>query len=193
MKNKHLLIFCFFHLFPSIYFSQFNPLSYNNLEIAILNKDSVFHLDLSKQKLKQIPKEVFEFKNLKILYLNKNKLDEIPKEISKLKQLQKIELSKNNFTVFPIYITQIKSLKTLIINKNKITNIPKEISNLINLEKLDLWSNEIKNIPNEISSLKKLEELDLRVIQFNEEEQKRVIELLPNTKVHFSKSCNCGY
>lgn len=55
-----------------------------------------------------------------------------------------------------------------------------------------MWSNELIEIPDEISHLTLLRELDLRVIQFTDREKKRISVLLPNTKIYFSNSCNCG-
>ena len=70
--------------------------------------------------------------------------------------------------------------------------IPSEIKRIKSLKKLDLWSNELSEIPNEISELTNLKELDLRVIQFSDKDIERIISLLPNTKIYFSNSCNCG-
>ena len=84
-------------------------------------------------------------------------------------------------------------MKVLVINRNEIDSIPDEISQLQQLEKLDVWSNEIEHITNKIRELKKLKEFDLRVIQFSEDEQRRIHSLLPNCEIHFSNSCNCGY
>jgi Leucine-rich repeat (LRR) protein len=120
-------------------------------------------------------------------------LTAISSKISYLNNLEHLELSRNNFSKFPEEITELSRLETLIISRNTIENLPKSISKLKELKKLDLWSNEIEKIPFEITELKKLKELDLRVIQFNDEEQQMVLDLLPNTKVYFSKSCNCGY
>ena len=47
-------------------------------------------------------------------------------------------------------------------------------------------------IPDEIGELKEtLKVFDLQNIQFNTEEQKRIHELLPKTKVTMPPSCNC--
>ena len=78
-------------------------------------------------------------------------------------------------------------------NRNHIKNIPNEIENLNQLEKMDLWSNEINYISDNISKLISLKELDLRVIMFSDKEKQRIAKLLPNCKIHFSNSCNCGY
>ncbi len=49
-------------------------------------------------------------------------------------------------------------------------------------------------LPPEIESLSEtLKEIDMRVILMSPEEHKKIKELLPQTKIHFSKSCNCGF
>jgi hypothetical protein len=54
-----------------------------------------------------------------------------------------------------------------------------------------MWDNEVSEIPDEIGSLSKLKVFELRGILFTEEEQTRVKNLLSNTQVLFSPSCNC--
>jgi Leucine-rich repeat (LRR) protein len=66
------------------------------------------------------------------------------------------------------------------------------IKNLQKLEYLDMWSNNLNSFPESLNELKKLKEFDLRVIQFTKGEKDRIITLLPDTKIHFSSSCNCG-
>ena len=61
----------------------------------------------------------------------------------------------------------------------------------MNLEELQLCDNEIDYIPDEIHNCGTLKVLELRGILFTDEAQKRIIELLPYTKVYFSPSCNC--
>ena len=66
------------------------------------------------------------------------------------------------------------------------------IKNLQKLEYLDMWSNNLGSFPESLNDLKALKEFDLRVIQFTTEEKERIKNLLPNAKIHFSASCNCG-
>ena len=56
-----------------------------------------------------------------------------------------------------------------------------------------MWSNNLQHISENIKFLTKLKELDLRVIIFSNEEKDRIQSLIPNAKVYFSNSCNCGY
>ncbi len=162
------------------------------LESAMKNPDSVFVLILKRERLKEFPMEIFEFVNLEELDLSKNKIETIPKEISGLKNLQIFNISKNKLTRIPPEIGSLTKLKELIIFQNEIPFLPPEIGLLTDLEFLDLWGNEIGRLPVEISRLRKLATLDLRVIEINDDEQKTMKDLLPNTKIHFSRSCNCG-
>ena len=98
-------------------------------------------------------------------------------------------LKEKNLELLRKYV----NLKKLIINQNYISNISESINNLKKLEYLDMWSNELSVIPESIKELTELKELDLRVIMFSKKEQERIQKLLPNTKVYFSNSCNCGY
>jgi len=165
---------------------------YTTLHEALKNPEIVYKLDLSKKKLKTIPKEVFTLYNLQVLNLSKNKIEIIPEDIGNLTNLQILNISANKISKLPYTIGNLTNLKELIVNRNIITELPPEIGNLINLEKLDLWSNEIDQLPYEISRLKdNLKVLDMRVILINAEKQKAILELLPETFVYFSKSCNC--
>jgi len=165
---------------------------YSSLEKAMRNPDNVYILDLSKTKLKEFPQEILSFKNLNKLDLSKNRIAVIPEGIANLKHLQELNLGKNKLEAFPGDIVELVDLKRLILNQNNIDGIPYMIKNLQKLEYLDMWSNNLSKFPESLSELKNLKELDLRVIQFTDEEKAKITSLLPNTKIHFSASCNCG-
>lgn len=163
-----------------------------SLAEALKNPEKAYRLDLSKQKIRVLPDTLFSLYNLQELKLVKNKLQSIPSGIGNLTNLQKLDVSKNNLSDFPATLGNLTNLKELIANQNYIYKLPPEIGNLINLEKLDLWSNIIDVFPDEISRLKdNLKILDLRVVLINEEKQQVIADLLPNTLIYFSKSCNC--
>lgn len=165
---------------------------YTSISEALKNPLKVYRLDLSKQKLHTIPKEVFVLYNLQELNLAKNKIQSIPQEISSLVNLQKLNVSRNDLVELPATIGFLTNLTELVANQNDIYKLPKEIGNLTNLEKLDLWSTAIDVFPEEISKLKEtLKTLDLRVVLINENKQKVIVGLLPTTNIYFSKSCNC--
>lgn len=165
---------------------------FKSIAEALKSPEKVYRIDLSKQKLRDLPDTLFSFFYLQELNISKNKLQSISPKIGNLTNLQKLDVSRNNLSIFPSAIGNLTNLSELIANQNYIYKLPAEIGNLINLEKLDLWSNIIDEFPEEISRLKdNLKVLDLRVVLINEEKQQQIADLLPNTRIFFSKSCNC--
>lgn len=166
---------------------------YTSLEEALAApRDSVYSLKL-KDRLKVVPKEVFtEFPNLQLLDLSKNRLKELPSELGLLKNLKKLILYKNKLEALPPEIGQLEDLRELIINQNELETLPNEIGNLKKLRYIDMWSNNITHLPPSMEEMYALEEVDLRVIVMTETEQENIKLLLPNTTVHMDQHCNCG-
>jgi Leucine-rich repeat (LRR) protein len=158
------------------------------------NPDEVYKLSLKKMKLSELPQEILAFKNLNALDLKRNKLKEFPPELASFKYLQELDISTNKIKIIPKELGALVHLKKFIANSNQITTITKEIKHLKKLEFLDLWGNDIGALPYEIKELEHtLKEIDMRVILMSNEEHKKIKSLLPNTKIKFSKSCNCGF
>lgn len=167
-----------------------------SLKKALQQKDptTVYKLSLKKLKLNDLPKEIYQFKNVQHLDISKNKLKEFPKEIAQFKYLQILNISSNKIEIIPEELGQLIYLKEFYANQNKIVSIPPEIKHLKKLNYLDLWGNDIGVLPYEISELKNsLKEIDMRVILMSVKEHKKIKELLPDTKIRFSKSCDCGF
>ncbi|MFH0866760.1 MAG: leucine-rich repeat domain-containing protein [Bacteroidota bacterium] len=166
---------------------------YNDLSEALQNPDKVYKLNLRKQKLKEIPKDVFKLKNLQELNVSKNKLKDLPKNLDTLKNLEVINASANDIDTLFAEIGNCSQLKKLILNQNVIAHLPSTIGNLTHLIFLDMWGNEIQEFPKEISKLQNtLKVVDLRVINIHDDMQEEIVKLLPNTKFFFSLSCNCN-
>ena len=161
-------------------------------EAKTVPADSVFRLDLSKQKLRTIPEEVYTFKNLRELYLAKNKLTELPTNFV-FEKLEVLDLTKNDFIIFPTIICQNTNLTKLLMGKNKITALPDCIGQLKNLVILDVWFNPLTELPISLTQLKKLRSLDLRGVNYSFKFQKKWNELLPWVKIEFDLGCDCGY
>lgn len=165
--------------------------AYTSLEEALKNPDKVIKLELRKKKLKNFPKEIFQFKNLQYLDLSKNNIKEIPEEIEQLGSLQYLSLSKNKIESVPKQIGELTHLYFLNLNQNDLSALPPQIGKLSKLRNLDLWSNNIERFPNEMKELKSLKLLDLRVILIPDAEQERIQAMLPKAKIHFSPYCKC--
>ncbi|WP_052823547.1 leucine-rich repeat domain-containing protein [Neotamlana sedimentorum] len=113
-------------------------------------------LELNDLGLLEIPAQVFELKQLKILRLRRNKIKNIPTEIKCLDQLIELNLIDNELESFPESLTSLKSLQILHLRKNKISSIPKSISNLKLLTHLNLGNNNLVSLPQEIGDLDSL-------------------------------------
>lgn len=153
--------------------------------------DSVFVLDLSRQKRKEIPEQVRNFVNLRELILSKNNIRELPDWIGEMRSLRRLDVSNNNLTALPATIGKLDSLVYLLLNRNRIEALPAEIGDMSSLEEIELWDNELSIVPDEIRNLRRLKMLELRGILFSPDEQDRIRKLLPETDVLFSPPCNC--
>ncbi len=196
--REHLICIIFFFNFICLeIFAQSPSLEdfpvYKDLNEALSNPEIVYRLNLSKQKLEALPAQVFLLKNLRELDLSKNKIKITPQEIKQLSQLEILDLSKNQLDSFSSEICALVKLRILRISRNNLSAIPSEIENLQQLEILDLWDNNLSLFPDNLNKLTSLKKLDLRGILLDEKQQKNIQELLPQTKIYFSPSCNCGF
>lgn len=166
---------------------------YTSLEEALAApKDSVYSLKL-KARLKEVPLEVFsEFPNLQWLDLSRNRLREIPPQLGMLKKLKKLILNKNKIEALPAEIGELEDLRILVISQNELETLPPEIGKLKKLRYIDMWSNNVTGLPSTMEEMYALEEVDLRVIVMTEREQENIRLALPNVKVHLDEHCNCG-
>ncbi len=119
-------------------------------------------LDLSKNKLEEIPSEVFEYTQLKILLLNNSEITNLPSEIKKLTNLIYLNLTFNQLTSLPPEIENLINLSELYLCINQFEDLPNEIGSLTNLTTLNICENQLTSLPLEIGSLTNLTFLDLQ-------------------------------
>lgn len=166
--------------------------TYRSLEKALENPDQVYRLDLSGQKLKEVPEGVFRLKNLNALDLSNNKLKELPERLRELKFLQEFRASKNKLAAVPKGFCELTHLKRLDLSRNALTGLPQCVGAFTELVSLDLWDNDLADFPEEMADMQALRYLDLRAIQFEVPEMEHLQSLLPSTRIFFSQPCNCG-
>jgi len=129
---------------------------------------------------------------LSILNVSKNKLGVLPLTLGYLVNLSSLDVSANKIVKLPSNIGNLTQLRSLIVNRNLLTELPPDIGRLQQLNYLDLWGNAISVLPEETRGLaKNLKTLDMRAMAINFEKQKHIQDLLPDTEIFFSKSCNC--
>jgi Leucine-rich repeat (LRR) protein len=113
-------------------------------------------------KLKEIPSEVFECKNLKKLVFSLNELVEFPKKIAEFTELIALDLSMNPFVEIPDEIGELKKLKKLNLNYNYHTTLPDALAKLSKLQELSMYYNyKIKEIPEVVGKTAKLKTLHI--------------------------------
>ncbi|KAI5642518.1 leucine rich repeat domain-containing protein [Phthorimaea operculella] len=119
-------------------------------------------LQLSEQKLKEIPADVFTLcEILRNLDLSKNKLANIPEDLGKFKLLKQLKLDSNKLEVFPPSITNLKKLELLNISNNFIVTLPPSFSSLTNLKQVYINNNRLKDFPRQLFGLTNLEVVEL--------------------------------
>lgn len=166
--------------------------TYRSLERALKEPDLVYRLDLSGQKLKEMPEEVYRLPNLNALDLSGNRLKVWPARLGELKYLQELRVSRNKLTSVGDGLCQLVHLERLDLSRNALQGLPKCIGALRELVSLDLWDNDLAEFPEEMAQMKALRFVDLRAIQFEEPEMEHLQTLLPKAKIYFSPPCNCG-
>lgn len=139
-------------------------------------------LDLSKNKLKILPKSVGKFKELKILNVSNNLLDSLPEEINELSKIETLQVNcnllkslpplnnlmflkrasigDNQLSVFPEFLCELKHLEALDLSKNNITQLP-ELIKQSRLVELNLNQNQIRKLPAGLAECPRLKTLRL--------------------------------
>ena len=171
--------------------AQPDVIFYSLEEAAAVHPDSVYRLDLSKEKLTQIPESIYSFKNLRELNLSQNKLTHLPENFL-LPNLEILYLEKKDLDTFSSSICQNTSLTHLYMGKNNIKYLPESIGSLQNLIVLDIWFNPIRDLPMALTTMKKLRFMDLRGITYSKDFQKKWNALLPWVKIEFDLGCDCA-
>lgn len=142
----------FFFLFSAFIFVV-NSCAVRKVEVIT---DTDTSLNLSKQGLTEIPSEVFDNKQLKVLKLFGNNLDTLSGRIAELENLEELYIGNNHLTSLPPEIGKLKKLKILSVQYNDLISLPPEIGKMESLEQLWLNQNELQTFPAEIGELKKL-------------------------------------
>ena len=165
---------------------------FSGLEEALqVPADSVYRLDLSKNKLTEVPREIYQFKNLQELNLSKNKLTDLPVDF-KFDNLRILDISRNKLEVFPNALCENTSIRNLFMGKNFIKYLPDCIGNMHDLIVLDIWFNPLEDLPESMTQLRNLRSLDLSGISFNKSQQQKWTEMLHWVKIEFEAACNCN-
>ena len=129
--------------------------------------DTLEILDLSFNKLSQLPTNFSDFKKLKIAFFSDNNFTEFPKVLAQCASLTMIGFKSNKINHIPENAFPV-DLQWLILTNNCITEIPKSIGKAHKLQKVAFAGNQIKALPVEMASCKNLELLRIAANQLTE-------------------------
>jgi len=120
-----------------------------------LHTKTLKKLDLSGNKLNNLPNNFSAFEQLEILFLSDNLFTEFPSILKKCPRLSIIGF-KNNFIRHFAEGAIPFTTRWLILTNNQLTALPNDIGNCIYLEKLALAGNKLSSIPDSMQHCTKL-------------------------------------
>lgn len=118
--------------------------------------DSLEILDLSDNKISELPNSILQLKKLRIIFFENNKFSKFPKILAELPSLTMIGFKSNQIHTIPDNAFPPK-LRWLVLTNNKIKKLPKNIGNCHLLQKFALAGNLIEELPNEMANCTNLE------------------------------------
>ncbi len=98
---------------------------------------------------------------LTTMNLSGNKINQLPSDLGCLKVLRTFNLSSNNLSALPSSISRIVALTSLDLSRNFFSSLCNEVSRVQHLTELNLSQNNLSMIPSPIPKIKKLRILDL--------------------------------
>nr|XP_012223220.1 PREDICTED: p53-induced death domain-containing protein 1-like [Linepithema humile] len=131
-------------------------------------RDNLSHLDICGNFLTEFPLQITCLKNLQSLNVSRNKIKFLPKELGTLPHLMYLDLTSNHLgksdhnTWEWLEQTEVRNkLSELYLSDNLLTELPPQIGKLNALTHLKLVCNNLKCLPQNLANLKKLSILDL--------------------------------
>lgn len=118
-------------------------------------------LDISNNSLKYLPESICALSELRTLRLNFNTIRWLPDSLHLLYQLRHLEASNNNLERLPDAIGVLKNLEQLYLSSTGLDRLPESFSGLTKLRILDLSHNQLKEVPPALQYLTELREVNL--------------------------------
>ncbi len=128
-----------------------SDLGLDRFPIEFIEEPELIHgLNLSGNKIEELPVSMSSFSALEFLDLSGNRLLKLPETIVELRNLKKLKLSDNDLVELPENIDRLSVLETLDISRNRLTRLPDTIKNLRRLKTLDFNLNKLAEVPSSV-------------------------------------------
>lgn len=160
-------------------------------EVLNANPDTIYAVSLAKNKLEELPKELWKFSNLKELHLEKNRLTSLPDSLDYFIKLEFLNLDRNDFETVPLVISRLENLKKLVLSRNKINVISGNLFYCSKLEEMDFYDNPIGTVEPKIFEMKQLKKLDMQGVMLSTKTHSEVKSKLIWVKVSMDPPCKC--
>lgn len=169
---------------------------YDDVEQAVqAQRDGllVLAMDLSRQRLTDLPPDLLLLEDLAYLLVNRNRLHTLPEWLADMTDLKAIVADHNRFRDFPDVLLGMPHLEQISLGENELQAIPLDIDLVENLEVLSLWGNVLARFPASLGNLERLQILDLLHNEMTVEEQDMLKALLPEVQLNLSEPCDCEF
>ncbi|PZO12395.1 MAG: protein kinase [Leptolyngbya foveolarum] len=120
------------------------------LELA----DSLEFLNLSNNRLSELPDDFWRLKKLKIAFFNDNAFEMFPAVLAKCPALSMVSFKNNQIEQMGELS---ENIRWLILTNNRIKQLPAGMGRLSKLQKLMLAGNQLQTLPDELADCKRLE------------------------------------
>jgi len=170
-------IFQHIHRFTVHTLAQLNSGQYSNITHLTLSENllkfpleilslanTLEVLDLSNNRLSDLPVEFARLKKLKRLFLTNNEFEKVPAILANCPKLEMISFKSNKLHTLDENVLPIQT-RWLILTDNKLSSLPNSIGELFRLQKLALAGNLLRKLPNTMENCKKLELIRLSANQ----------------------------
>jgi hypothetical protein len=129
--------------------------------------DSLEILNLSGNRLSDLPEDLTRLKKLRILFCSQNQFEHLPPVAGKLPALEMLGFKSNRIEV--VDETSLSpSLRWLILTDNRISRLPSSVGACLPLRKLMLSGNRLRELPDEMAACVNLELIRLAANRFEE-------------------------
>ncbi|RZK64961.1 MAG: leucine-rich repeat domain-containing protein, partial [Pedobacter sp.] len=123
-----------------------NHNNFTSLDI-FLPLTQIRKLSLIDNFLTLIPSDIYQMGMLEELNLSANKISDLPIELTKLKNLRILNLSNNPLKTVPEWIDQLSGLEELHLTQTQLESLPETFVNLKVAQKIFLKKNPFKELP----------------------------------------------